>query len=98
MPTIVKLPTKTNYLAGKDTSINLKCYTDGNPKPSYVWYTDNTVEALSTTENLTITDASTTNRCIYTCFVSNAFNGVIHTKRGQMHVCKKEGNENTGKL
>ncbi|XP_071133327.1 cell adhesion molecule 2-like [Mytilus edulis] len=95
MPTIVKLPTKTDYLVGIDTSISLKCNTDGNPKPSYVWYTDNAFEALSTSENLTITDASTTNRCIYTCFVSNALNCVIHTKRVQMHVCKGEGSENT---
>ncbi|CAC5379341.1 unnamed protein product [Mytilus coruscus] len=94
MPTIVNHPNKTDYLVGLDTSISLKCTTDANPKPSYLWYKDNQIQAISTSETLTIRDVTTTNSGVYTCIVSNTFNDVIYTKRVQMHVCiTKEGNK-----
>lgn len=94
MPTLVKLPNKTDYVVGLDTSISLICTTDGNPKPSYQWYTDNQIEAISTSKTLTITDVTTTTSGIYTCIVSNTFNGVIYTKRAQILLCiTKEGNK-----
>lgn len=108
MPTIITHPNKTDYLVSLDTSISLNCKTDGNPKPSYLWYKDNNIEAISTNKTLTITDVTTTNSGIYICIVSNTFNDVIHTKRVQMHVCitkegiktpvmKQPNSENTGK-
>ncbi|CAC5388059.1 unnamed protein product [Mytilus coruscus] len=94
MPTIVKHPNKTDYLVGLDTNISLKCTTDGSPKPSYLWYKGNQIEAISTSETLTIRDVTTTKSGIYTCIVSNTFNDVIYTKRVQMYVCiTKEGNK-----
>ncbi|CAG2201837.1 unnamed protein product [Mytilus edulis] len=93
MPTIVKHPNKTGYLVGLDTSISLNCTTDGNPKPTYLWFKDNQIEAISTRETFTISNVITTNSGIYTCIVSNTFKGFIYTKRLQMHVCiTKEGN------
>ncbi|CAC5404102.1 unnamed protein product [Mytilus coruscus] len=94
MPTIIKYPNKTDYLVGLDTSISLNCTTDGNPKPNYLWYKDNQIEAISTRETFTIANVTTTNSGIYTCIVSNTFNDVIYTTRVQMHVCiTKEGNK-----
>ncbi|CAC5367986.1 unnamed protein product [Mytilus coruscus] len=94
MPTIVKHPNKTDYLVGLDTRIDLTCTTDGNPEPSYLWYKDNQIETISTSETLTFTDVATTHSGIYTCVVSNTFNDVINTKRVQIHVCIiKEGNK-----
>lgn len=93
IPTIVKIPNKTDYLIGLDTSISLNCTTDGNPKPIYLWYKDNQIEAISTGETLKIANVTTKNSGIYTCFVSNIFNDVIHTQRIQVHVnIIKEGN------
>lgn len=86
MPTIVKHPNKTEYLVGLDISIRLICTTDGNPKPYYLWYKDNQIEAISSMETFTIENVTTTNSGIYTCFVSNTFNDVIHTQRIQEHV------------
>lgn len=86
MPTIVKHPNKTDYLVGVDTSISLNCKTDGYPKPFFLWYKDNQIDTISTKDIFTITDVTTTNSGKYTCFVSNTFNGVIHTKRVQVYV------------
>lgn len=86
MPTIVKYPNKTDYVVGLDTSISLNCTTDGNPKPSYLWYKDSQIEAISTSKTLSITDVTTTNSGIYTCIVRNTFYDSIYTKRVQIHV------------
>lgn len=86
IPTIVKHPNKGEYLVGLDTSITLNCTTDGNPTPRYLWYKDNVIEAISTGDFLTITNITTSNSGLYTCFVSNTFNGVNHTERVQLHV------------
>lgn len=94
MPIIVKHPNKTDYVVGVDTIISLNCTADGNPKPNYLWYKDNRIEAISTSKTLTITNVTTTNSGIYTCIVINTFNGVIYTKRVQMHLyITKEGNK-----
>ncbi|XP_076075851.1 uncharacterized protein LOC143046578 [Mytilus galloprovincialis] len=93
MPTIITHPNKTDCLVGFDTSISLNCKTDGNPEPSYLWYKDNQIEAISTSKTLTITNVTTTNSGIYICIVSNTLNDVIHTKRVQLYVSiTEEGN------
>ncbi|CAC5406277.1 unnamed protein product [Mytilus coruscus] len=86
VPTIVKHPNKTDYLVGVDTSISLNCVADGNPKPNYLWYKDNQIEAISTSGNLTFTNVTTANSGIYTCVVSNNLNDVISTKRVLMYL------------
>lgn len=93
MPTIVKHPNKGDYLEGLDTSITLNCITDGNPKPSYTWYKDNEIEAISTSHILTMTNLSTSNSGLYTCVVSNNINNIIHTERVQMQVSILKGGE-----
>lgn len=86
MPTIVKHPNKTDYLVGFDTHITLSCTTNSNPKPKYLWYKDNEIEAISTRDILSITDITTNKSGVYACFVSNTFNGVRNTERVQLHV------------
>ncbi|CAG2199633.1 unnamed protein product [Mytilus edulis] len=87
VPTIGKNPDKTDYLVGVDTSISLNCTADGNPKPNYIWYKDNQIEAISTSENLTIRNVTTANSGIYICSVTNTVNGVISRKHVMLHVC-----------
>ncbi|CAC5406274.1 unnamed protein product [Mytilus coruscus] len=84
--TINKHPDKADYLIGLDTSINLTCTTDGNPKPSYLWYKDKQIDAIGNNQILTINDVNTTSSGLYTCFVSNTINDIIHTKRVQVLV------------
>ncbi|XP_071133328.1 CD166 antigen-like [Mytilus edulis] len=86
MATINKHPDKADYFIGLDTSITLTCTSDGNPKPSYLWYKDKQTDAIGTNQILTINDVNTTGSGVYTCFVSNTINDVIHTKRVQVLV------------
>ncbi|CAC5364252.1 unnamed protein product [Mytilus coruscus] len=86
MPIINKHPNKTDYLVGSDASINLTCTTDGNPKPSYVWYKGSKIQAIGTGENFIITNLNETHGGVYTCSVSNTFKEVIHIERVQVHV------------
>lgn len=79
MPTIILNRNKTDYVAGEDSSIDLICKSDGNPKPNFHWYKENMHEAISESENFTITDLNKSDSGIYTCNVSNTFNGVTYT-------------------
>ncbi|XP_052072188.1 serine-rich adhesin for platelets-like isoform X1 [Mytilus californianus] len=86
MPTIIKYPNKAYYVVGEDTSIHLTCKSDGNPKPNYQWYKENHKERISTNENLNITDMNVTNSGVYTCKVSNTFNGGTFTNSTDLQV------------
>ncbi|CAC5388060.1 unnamed protein product [Mytilus coruscus] len=86
MPTIIKYPNKTYYVVGEDTNIYLTCKSDGNPKPNYHWYKENHNERISTSENLTIVDMNKTNSGVYTCTVSNTFNGGTYTNSANVRV------------
>lgn len=79
MPTIILNRNKTDYLVGVDSSIDLICKSDGNPKPNFHWYKENIHEAISESENFTITDLNKTDSGTYTCNVSNTFNGDTYT-------------------
>lgn len=83
MPTIIKYPNKIYYVVGEDTTIYLTCKSNGNPKPYYQWYKENN-ELISTSESWIITDMNVTNSGVYTCTVSNTFNGDTH--RNSKHV------------
>ncbi|XP_052072186.1 uncharacterized protein LOC127710399, partial [Mytilus californianus] len=86
MPTIITYPNKLYYVVGEDTCILLTCKSDGNPKPNYQWYKENHNEVINTTESWTITDLNVTNSEVYTCNVSNTFNGGTYTKSGKVRV------------
>ncbi|CAC5420445.1 unnamed protein product [Mytilus coruscus] len=75
MPTIQLYPNKTDYVVGLYSSIDLICKSDGNPKPNYHWYKENHNMPISNSENFTITDMNKTDSGMYTCNVSNTFNG-----------------------
>lgn len=91
MPNIVKSPNKTYYVIGEDNSITLTCKSDGNPKPIYQWYQENHNESIDTKENLTIMDINVTNSEVYTCNVSNFFNGYTfqNTTSVQINIVNK---------
>ncbi|XP_071131772.1 uncharacterized protein [Mytilus edulis] len=80
MPTIQRYPNKTDYVVGEDSSIYFICKSDGNPKPNYQWYKKNNDKPIKDSENFTITDMNKTDSGIYTCNVSNTFNGDIYKK------------------
>ncbi|CAG2201836.1 unnamed protein product [Mytilus edulis] len=91
-PTITKYPNKPYYIVGENTSILLTCKSDGNPKPHYQWYKENDNMLISTNERLTITDMNVRNSGIYTCNVSNTFNGDTHrnARHVQLNIMNKE--------
>ncbi|CAC5379342.1 unnamed protein product [Mytilus coruscus] len=92
MPSFTKYPNKTYYVVGEDTSIHLTCKSDGNPQPDYYWYKENSDNPESTSENLTITVMNNTNSEVYTCNVSNTFNGGTYTRSAKVQVyVKKKG-------
>ncbi|XP_063446589.1 uncharacterized protein LOC134726122 [Mytilus trossulus] len=80
MPTIISYQNKTDYVLGEDTSIHLACKSDGNPKPSYFWYTENPKQQVSSFENFTLTNLNVTNSGTYTCKVNNTFHGDTYQK------------------
>ncbi|VDI11395.1 Hypothetical predicted protein [Mytilus galloprovincialis] len=91
-PTITKYPNKPFYVVGENTSILLTCKSDGNPQPYYKWYKENDNLLISTNESWIITDMNVTNSGIYTCNVSNTFNGDTHSnaKHVQVNIMNKD--------
>ncbi|CAG2199628.1 unnamed protein product [Mytilus edulis] len=92
MPTITRYPNNSYYIVDEATSINLTCKSNGNPKPNYQWYKENINEPVSTSANWTITDINVTNSGVYTCNVSNTFNGDTHrnAKQVQINIMNKD--------
>ncbi|CAG2190563.1 unnamed protein product [Mytilus edulis] len=86
IPTVTKYPDKHEYIAGVDSSITLTCTSDGNPKPIYHWYKDNHGDIISIAENLTLMNINTTDRGLYTCYVSNTINGLTFTEVASIEV------------
>lgn len=86
MPTLTVYPNKLYYVVGEDTSIHLNCKSDGNPEPYYQWYKKNHNESISHGENFTITDVNITNSGVYTCTVSNTFNGYTYTNASNVQI------------
>ncbi|CAC5382733.1 unnamed protein product [Mytilus coruscus] len=86
MPNITKSPNKSYYIVGEDTSILLTCKSDGNPKPYYQWYKENDNELITTNESWNITDMNVTNSGVYTCKVSNTFNGDTYKSSTNMRI------------
>ncbi|CAC5399303.1 unnamed protein product [Mytilus coruscus] len=86
MPNITKYPNKSYYVVGEDTSILLTCKSDGNPKPYYQWYKENDNELISTNESWTIKNMNVTNSGVYTCNVSNTFNGDTYRNAKNVHI------------
>ncbi|XP_071131771.1 uncharacterized protein [Mytilus edulis] len=86
IPTVTKYPDKHEYIAGVDSSITLTCTGYGNPKPIYHWYKDNHGDSISIAEKFTLMNINTTDRGLYTCYVSNTINGLTFTEVASIEV------------